>query len=65
MFTHGHEPEQPGVLVRDGMDRDDVGTIDIDPAQDLAECLLAQLVRYGRFPPQGAELQRPVATALR
>lgn len=49
---------RPGVLVRNRMDRDDVRTVDIDPAEDLAECLLAQLIRDGRVPPQGAELQQ-------
>jgi hypothetical protein len=36
LFAHGHEPEQPGVLVRRRMDRHDLGTNDVDLAAKLA-----------------------------
>ncbi len=52
MFAYRHEPQQPGVLVRRGVDRDDLRTIDVDLAEDLAE-----LIRHRRVAPEGAELR--------
>jgi hypothetical protein len=45
------------------VDRDDLWAIDVDPTEDLAERLLAQLVRYGRVPPEGTELPEDVPGA--
>lgn len=45
------------------MDCDDLGTINIDAAEDFAECLLAQLIWDGWVPPQGAELHQEVPSA--
>jgi hypothetical protein len=45
LFANGHEPKQPGVLVRNRVDRDDLGTIDIDPSKDLAKRLFPELDR--------------------
>jgi hypothetical protein len=41
LFAHGHESEQPGVLIRRWVDRDDPGAIDIDLAEDLPKRVLA------------------------
>jgi hypothetical protein len=41
ILAHGHQSEQPGILVLRGMDSDDRWAIDVDPAEDLPEGLFA------------------------
>jgi len=56
LLACGHEPEQPGVLVRLRVDGDDLRSVDVEARKDLAEGLFPKSVRNGRVPPEGAEL---------
>jgi hypothetical protein len=56
------QPEQPRVLVRLRVHREQLGSLDVDPSEDLVERLRAQPVRHSRVPPQRPELGKSLAS---
>jgi len=52
------QPEQPRVLVRLRVHREQLGSLDVHPGGDLVQRLLAQPVRDRRVPPERPELRQ-------
>jgi hypothetical protein len=57
------QPEQPRVLVRLRMHREQLGSLDVDSGEDLVQRLRAQPVRDSRIPPERPELGKSFASS--
>jgi len=61
LLSRANQPEQPSILVRLGMSRDDLRSVNVEPTEDLAQRLLPKPVRNCRVSPERPELHQRLA----
>ena len=62
-FSCGYEPQQPRVLVRLGVNGDDLGSVDVEALEDLSDRFFAKPIGNRRVAPESAEVTQHLVGA--
>jgi hypothetical protein len=63
LLPERRQPEQPRVLVRPRVHREQLGSLNVDSGEDLVQRLRAQAVRDSRVPPEHPEFGKSFASS--